>query len=66
MGPEDHHEEPAEQDGYEKWLSERETEKLAKIIKPEPVRISESDMRGVFGHRCDQKDCPVCNDASNR
>lgn len=27
-----------------------------------PVKISESDFRGVFGHKCDQPTCPVCNE----
>jgi hypothetical protein len=47
MGPEDRHEEPAEQDGYEKWLEEvtrkRETAELAKLIKPEYSQASELD-----------------------
>lgn len=26
-----------------------------------PLEISESDLRGVFGHKCDQPNCPVCH-----
>lgn len=25
------------------------------------VVISENDLRGVFGHKCDQANCPVCH-----
>jgi hypothetical protein len=28
---------------------------------PESVTISEADMRGVFGHECDQPTCQVCH-----
>jgi len=43
MGPEDRHEEPAEQDGYERWLDEMEMNKLAKLLKPEYSQASELD-----------------------
>ena len=47
MGPEDQHEQPAEQDGYEKWLAEvtakREKAELAKLLKPEYSQASELD-----------------------
>jgi hypothetical protein len=54
MGPEDHHEEPAEQDGYEKWLEERETARLAKLLKlkPNPPRN--------FGAMCQTCGCGPC------
>jgi len=28
---------------------------------PAPLNISEEDLRGVFGHKCDQPNCPVCH-----
>lgn len=31
---------------------------------PEPVEISETDLRGVFNHKCDQPTCPVCTGMS--
>jgi hypothetical protein len=43
MGPEDQHEQPAEQDGYEKWLEERATAKLAKLLRPTYSQASELD-----------------------
>lgn len=33
---------------------------------PKVLEISESDLRGVFGHKCDQPDCPVCNPKGGR
>jgi RNA polymerase subunit RPABC4/transcription elongation factor Spt4 len=28
---------------------------------PKPLVISEADIQGVFGHECDQANCPVCH-----
>ncbi len=33
MGPEDQHEQPFDQDEYEKWLDEQASKKLMKIIR---------------------------------
>jgi hypothetical protein len=27
---------------------------------PKPVQISDEDMHGVFGYKCDQPTCPAC------
>lgn len=50
MGPEDHHEKPAEKDGYEKWLDEQETRKLAELLKPKPIKNPFAEKDGVIRH----------------
>lgn len=42
MGPEDQHEQPAEKDGYEKWLDEMEAKKFAKLIAEFPPKYSQA------------------------
>jgi hypothetical protein len=55
MGPEDQHEQPAEQDGYEKWLDEQEKRKLADLLKPKSPTLNPfAEKDGVIRHRYSQ------------
>lgn len=37
----------------------------AEFKRQSVVKISEADMRGVFGHKCEQPTCPICNPDMN-